>query len=116
MLQTIYRGLTEIGGAAVRVFFSPRRAAGQGNAARRLERLGVASCPRPPGRLVWFHAASVGESLSVLVLINHLLDLYPDLSVLITTGTITSADLMAKRLPARALHHYVPVDRMPWVR
>lgn len=116
MLQTIYRGLTEIGGPAIRLYLARRRAAGKEDPVRRLERLGLASCPRPSGRLVWFHAASVGESLSVLILINRLIDRYPDLSVLITTGTVTSAELMAKRLPPRALHHYVPVDRMPWVR
>ena len=98
------------------MYLARRRAAGKEDPARRLERLGLASCPRPSGRLVWFHAASVGESLSVLILINRLIDRYPDLSVLITTGTVTSAELMAKRLPPRALHHYVPVDRMPWVR
>src|SRR5690349_21323236 len=116
MLQTIYRGLTEIGGPAIRLYLARRRAAGKEDPVRRLERLGVASCPRPPGRLAWFHAASVGESVSVLVLIHRLTERYPDLSVLITTGTVTSAELMAKRLPARALHHYVPVDRMPYVR
>jgi 3-deoxy-D-manno-octulosonic-acid transferase len=116
MLQTIYRGLTEIGGPAIRLYLARRRAAGKEDPVRRLERLGLASCPRPSGRLVWIHAASVGESLSVLVLINRLIDRYPGLSVLITTGTVTSAELMAKRLPPRALHHYVPVDRMPWVR
>ena len=79
MLQTIYRGLTEIGGPAIRLYLARRRAAGKEDPARRLERLGLASCPRPSGRLVWFHAASVGESLSVLILINRLIDRYPDL-------------------------------------
>lgn len=116
MLQTIYRGLTEIGGPAIRLYLARRRAAGKEDPARGAERLGRASVDRPPGRLAWFHAASVGESLSVLILINRLLDRYPDLTVLVTTGTVTSAELMARRLPARAIHQYVPVDRMPYVR
>nr|WP_158044625.1 3-deoxy-D-manno-octulosonic acid transferase [Skermanella pratensis] len=116
MLQTIYRGLTEIGGPAIRLYLARRRAAGKEDPARGPERLGCASVHRPSGPLAWFHAASVGESLSVLVLINRLLERYPDLNVLVTTGTVTSAELMARRLHARAIHQYVPVDRMPYVR
>jgi 3-deoxy-D-manno-octulosonic-acid transferase len=41
----------------------------------------------------------------------------PALSVLVTTGTVTSARLLAHRLPAdRAWHQYVPVDRTVYVR
>lgn len=59
---------------------------------------------------MWFHAASVGEANSVLVLINRMLDADPDLHALLTTGTVNSARLMEKRLPKRAFHQYVPVD------
>ncbi|EWY40355.1 3-deoxy-D-manno-octulosonic acid transferase [Skermanella stibiiresistens SB22] len=116
MLQTIYRGLTEIGGPAIRLYLARRRSAGKEDPVRGAERLGIASVERPAGRLAWFHAASVGESMSVLVLINRLLDTHPNLTVLITTGTVTSAELMARRLPERAIHQYVPVDRMRYVR
>jgi 3-deoxy-D-manno-octulosonic-acid transferase len=116
MLQTIYRGLTELGGPAIRLLVARRRAAGKEDPQRQHERFGVASRPRPSGPLVWCHAASVGESLSLLSLVRRLLDGHPRLSVLVTTGTVTSARLMAERLPERAFHHYVPIDRMPWVR
>ena len=55
------------------------------------ERKGKAALPRPEGVLVWFHAASVGESLSVLRLIEHLGVVHPELHFLITSGTATSA-------------------------
>lgn len=116
MLQTIYRGLTELGGPAIRLLVARRRAAGKEDPQRQHERFGVASRPRPPGPLVWCHAASVGESLSLLSLVRRLLDGHPHLSVLVTTGTVTSARLMGERLPERAFHHYVPIDRMSWVR
>jgi 3-deoxy-D-manno-octulosonic-acid transferase len=74
------------------------------------ERLGYATLPRPAGRLVWFHAASVGESLSVLTLIHRLGEAAPDLEFLITSGTPTSADLIAKRLPPRTRHQFPPLD------
>jgi 3-deoxy-D-manno-octulosonic-acid transferase len=87
-----------------------RLADGKEDAGRMAERLGQASEPRPKGTLAWFHAASVGESLSLLELIRRLGDQRPDISFLITTGTRTSADLMAARLPVRAVHQYIPVD------
>lgn len=116
MLQTIYRGLTELGGPAIRLLLARRRAAGKEDAQRQGERLGLASSPRPAGPLIWCHAASVGESLSILSLVGQLTSRYPQAAVLVTTGTVTSAALMARRLPERAFHQYAPVDRMPWVR
>lgn len=116
MLLTLYRRLTELGGPAIRLYLARRRAAGKEDAARQGERRGLPGRPRPPGPLVWCHAASVGESLSILVLVERLLAAVPDLHVLVTTGTVTSARLMAERLPARALHQYLPVDRPRYVR
>ncbi len=74
------------------------------------ERVGRPQLKRPDGRLIWFHGASVGESVSMLPLINRLLETYADLHIMVTTGTTTSADLMSKRLPERAFHQYLPID------
>jgi 3-deoxy-D-manno-octulosonic-acid transferase len=87
-----------------------RLARGKEQAGRSAERWGFAPTPRPAGRLVWLHAASVGESVSILPLVERLLAARADLNVLVTTGTVTSAELMTKRLPPRALHQFVPVD------
>lgn len=78
--------------------------------ARLQERMGHATAPRPEGRLVWFHAASVGESVSVLRLIAHLGQVHPDLNFLITSGTATSAKIVGKRLPPRTVHQFAPLD------
>lgn len=110
MLQSLYRGLTTLAGPAVRLYLDRRRAAGKEDSARQAERFGVPGRPRPAGRLAWIHAASVGEANSVLVLIDRLLERSPNLTVLMTTGTVTSAALMARRLPERAIHQFVPVD------
>jgi len=80
--------------------------------ARMSERFGIASAPRPPGLLVWIHAASVGETISVLPVIDALAG---QANVLLTTGTVTSAAIAAERLPAYAIHQFVPLDVPGWV-
>ena len=74
------------------------------------ERRGSPSIPRPAGRLVWLHGASVGESLSLLAVIDRLATRHPDLSFLVTSGTVTSARVMRTRLPERACHQFIPLD------
>ncbi len=74
------------------------------------ERLGHATLERVLGDLVWVHAASVGESKSALVLINRILALAPSSQVLVTTGTASSAKVLAPRLPKRAFHQFAPLD------
>jgi 3-deoxy-D-manno-octulosonic-acid transferase len=77
--------------------------------------MGVAGAARPEGRLVWFHAASVGEAASLLELLRRLRDGRPDLTCLVTTVTRTSAAFLDVRLPEGALHQYAPLDVLPWV-
>jgi 3-deoxy-D-manno-octulosonic-acid transferase len=87
-------------------------------AARLPERRGEAAA-RPPGRLFWLHAASVGETASVLPVIEAMAARDPALRLLVTTGTVTSATLLAQRLPPalapRVLHRFVPLDVPAWV-
>ncbi|WP_371155656.1 3-deoxy-D-manno-octulosonic acid transferase [Jannaschia sp. 2305UL9-9] len=90
--------------------------AGKEDAERLGERRGIPSIDRPDGPLIWFHAASVGESVSLLEMIRRMGEERPDVSFLITSGTITSAEILASRLPPRSFHQYVPLDVRPWVR
>lgn len=85
-----------------------REKRGKEDGARRAERFGVASRARPPGPLVWVHAASIGETAAMLPLIERLADRGP--AVLLTTGTVTAAQVAERRLPASAIHQYAPVD------
>ena len=88
---------------------------GKEDPARLAERFGHASTPRPSGTLVWLHAASVGEAQSVLTLVRALLVAHPHIHVLITTGTVTSAALIAEQKLTRVIHQFVPVDTYPAV-
>lgn len=105
-----------IGAPLIAYYLARRQARGKEDLERFSERLGHAAGPRPDGPLIWLHAASVGESLSLLPLIGRLKGDYPKTTLLLTTGTVTSAALMAERLPAEVIHQYVPIDRMEYVR
>ncbi|MFN4010266.1 MAG: 3-deoxy-D-manno-octulosonic acid transferase [Pannonibacter sp.] len=92
----------------LRMVHASRLKAGKEDPARQGERFGEASLPRPDGRLVWVHAASVGETNSILPLVERLVA--DGLTVLLTTVTRTSAEVAAQRLPAGALHQFAPFD------
>jgi 3-deoxy-D-manno-octulosonic-acid transferase len=91
-------------------YIEKRKRTGKEDTARFNERIGRPKLPRPEGKLIWMHGASVGESISMLPLIHRLLELYPEAHVMVTTGTLTSAEVMAKRLPERAFHQYLPIE------
>ncbi len=94
-----------------------RKLRAQGTTPDRLpERNGYATRTRPQGPLIWFHAASVGESLSVLQLISRLGECHPQLSFLLTSCTATSAKILAGRMPPRCQHQFAPLDRPSAVR
>ncbi|RCL00720.1 MAG: 3-deoxy-D-manno-octulosonic-acid transferase [Candidatus Tokpelaia sp. JSC189] len=78
------------------------------------ERIGKPSKPRPEGPLIWFHASSVGETIALMPLIERILLL--DIKILLTTGTIASAQLVRERFKTRLIHQYVPLDFASAVR
>ncbi|MDM7850297.1 lipid IV(A) 3-deoxy-D-manno-octulosonic acid transferase [Pseudochrobactrum kiredjianiae] len=95
-------------------YISYRVSKGKEDRSRRSERYGRSPIARPEGPLVWMHAASVGEFIAILPLVEHFLG--QDIRILLTTGTRTSAALVAERLGDRVIHQYVPLDLLPAVR
>ena len=105
-----YSGATRLLAPALPLWLKRRALKGKEDPDRQGERFGEATIARPAGQLFWMHGASVGETTMLLPLIHKLLGTYPAAHILVTSGTVTSAELMAKRLPERALHQYVPLD------
>ncbi len=111
MVIGIYKTLMTLAFPILKVtYIKKRQKAKKEHPTRFNERLGDYKVPRPQGKLYWMHGASVGEAVSMLPLIDKLLKEDPDLSILVTTGTLTSAEIMAKRLPKRAFHQFIPFD------
>lgn len=111
-----YRTVSRLMHPLAGVFLRRRSRNGKEVAARLAERMGIAAFPRPGKKLLWFHAASVGETNVVLPLIEMLHRERPDLGILLTTVTVTSAKVAASRLPPGAIHQFVPLDTPAFVR
>lgn len=108
---TTYRGLGVCAYPLASFYLLWRAAKGKEDRKRKAERFGYAGAARPQGPLIWLHAASVGEMLSVIALVRELRRL--DIAVLLTTGTVTSAQVAAERLGSEVIHQYMPLDLKP---
>ncbi len=104
----VYRGLAAATAPLTPLLLSYRLKRGKEDPARLGERRGEPNVTRPPGSLVWLHGASVGEITAVLPLIEHIRT--QGFQVLVTSGTVTSAELAQQRMPQGVIHQFVPLD------
>ena len=104
----LYRFATRFATPLAPRLLAKRLERGKEQPARLPERRGEASLPRPPGPLVWVHGASVGEMLAAVPMIERIRA--RDFSVLVTSGTVTSAALASHRLPPGVIHQFIPLD------
>jgi 3-deoxy-D-manno-octulosonic-acid transferase len=108
MFLPVYRAAARSLAPFSGMFLRRRAQRGKEDLERLGERRGQPGLPRPEGRLAWLHGASVGEGLALLPLVERLIA--KGFHVLVTTGTVTSARILAQRLPEGAFHQYAPLD------
>jgi 3-deoxy-D-manno-octulosonic-acid transferase len=113
MTLRLYRRLSAAAVPLAPVLIKRRLKQGKEDPARVGERRGVSDDARPHGPLVWIHGASVGEVLAAAALIEKLRGL--NIRILLTSGTVTSAAVVAKRFPPDIIHQYVPYDSPRYV-
>jgi 3-deoxy-D-manno-octulosonic-acid transferase len=109
----LYRFATRVATPLAPRLLSQRLNRGKEHATRLAERYGEASLPRPAGPLIWVHAASVGEMLAVVPLVERIRA--QSFAVLVTSGTVTSAALAEQRLPPGVMHQFAPLDAPSFV-
>lgn len=109
-----YRRLTRWAAPFVGSILNARLKRGKEDPERLQERRGIASIERPDGALVWIHGASVGEVLSIVPVVEHIRS--QGFHVLVTSGTVTAAQVVEQRMPAGTLHQYVPLDSPRFVQ
>jgi 3-deoxy-D-manno-octulosonic-acid transferase len=120
MVGSLWAGATTLASPALRLLLRYRASRGKEVLARLGERRGIDAAIRPEGKLLWLHTASVGETIAILPVLTALADLAPEVTILLTTGTVTSAELLGQRLPSmglagRVIHRFVPLDVPSWV-
>lgn len=116
----LWAGAAGVAAPGLRLLLRRRLRRGKEIAGRLAERTGVERSPRPDGTLLWLHAASVGETLSLFPLLGALCRIDPDLHILLTTGTVNAQRLAVQRLAeegldARVRHRFVPLDVPRWI-
>jgi 3-deoxy-D-manno-octulosonic-acid transferase len=120
-LLTLYRVAVVACAPFIRAHVKKRARLGKEDPARLSERWGQASASFPlvddgtPTRPLWIHAASVGEATVALGVIETLHQTQPSLPVILTTQTVTSAGVVAGRLPQNVIHQYAPYDHPVWI-
>lgn len=115
MFARTYAILSNLISPFLRLYLQRRVKQGKEDILRVKERFGTSPLTRLDAPYIWLHGASVGESMSLLPFIQYLHRLYPNLQFILTTGTLTAANLLRTKLPPNTIHQYVPLDVKAWV-
>jgi 3-deoxy-D-manno-octulosonic-acid transferase len=118
MLLKMYKWLFVLLAPFVKIYFYARCLYGKDKVESVGNRFGSANIKRPNGKLIWIHAASIGEATSALTFINYMKEKFPEVNVLLTTVTVTSANVVAPRIAKikNCWHQFIVADNPFWIR
>ncbi|MGC6516691.1 MAG: 3-deoxy-D-manno-octulosonic acid transferase [Candidatus Puniceispirillaceae bacterium] len=93
-------------------YLARRKRAGKEDSQRWQERLGKGYSHFDRHKTtIWLHAVSVGEVMAALSLVDAVIKQIPKAHFIITTGTVTSAEIVAqKQSELPVTHYYAPFD------
>lgn len=74
------------------------------------QRFGFGYDPRPQGKVIWLHAASVGESMVAMTLVKLFTITHQNYHFLITTNTCSSSKILKQNLYPNVTYQFVPTD------
>lgn len=113
----LYNILFRVFSPFLRLYFYIRCLYGKDRIESVKNHFGIATIKRPEGKFIWIHAASIGESTAALTFINHIKKKFPDLSILITTITVTSAEILYPKISkiSNCYHQFVVADNPNWI-
>ncbi len=111
----IYNFLMIILSPLIRIYLHLRALQNKEIKSRLNEKYGTASLARPQGNVIWVHAASVGEAQAALIIIKKINEQSQNISFLVTTVTLSSANMLEEKLPHNAIHQFVPIDHPDWI-
>lgn len=109
-MYQLYKFISMLIYPLIRLLLLKRVDNGKEDPDRYLEKLGYFTAARPSGKLIWFHAASIGEFNAILPIIRSISTEFPSINILVTTVTITAAKIAKDNLPSNAIHQFAPLD------
>lgn len=116
MINHIYTSLTRLSWPILRILPHIRARQNKELNTRINERFGQSSIQKTSSKIIWIHGASNGEILSALPLVDYLINLPSKPTILMTTMTVTGANLVSKRTdPERVIHQFIPYDYPEWI-
>jgi len=112
----LYRTLTILFFPVLILIVFIRKLFGKEDSKRYKEKIFVTNNDLDKNNTIWFHGASIGEIMSVIPLINNLIENNKEIKILITTVTLSSAKIIEKKFKnnIHVTHHYFPLD-VPFV-
>ncbi|MGB4191319.1 MAG: 3-deoxy-D-manno-octulosonic acid transferase [Rickettsiales bacterium] len=110
MIYKIYQLISILLYPSIKLLLINRVRKGKEDPLRYKEKLGFYNTTRPKGKLIWFHAASIGEFNAILPIIKSISEKHPSINILLTTVTLTAANIAVNNLPSNAIHQFAPFD------